>query len=129
MIREFVYLFLFNKNRYFCKLLIYSIFCNFDMINEETLRGECELPLKNHSENDVQFSIEFYESSPSKYGPKVSLMNKNGPYKVRLKGKESKVVQIEADIDVSKIKKHSDGGAMTGSVPIIIRSGEKSRKL
>ncbi len=103
--------------------------CNFDMINEETLHGECELPLKNNSKNDVQFSIEFYESSPSKYVPKVSLMNKKGPYKVRLKGKESKVVQIEADIDVSKIKKHSDGGAMTGSVPIIIRSGEKSRKL
>lgn len=98
------------------------------MINEETLHGECDLPLKNYSENDVQFSIEFYEKYPSKYS-KVSLMNKNGPYKVRLKGKESKVIQIEADIDVSKIKKHSDGGAMTGSVPIIIRSGEKSRKL
>ena len=104
--------------------------CKFDMINEETLHGECELPLKNHSRNDVQFSIEFYEPYPfDQDSPMVSLMNKNGPFKIRLKGKESELVKIETNIDVSKVKKHSYGGEMTGGVPIIIKSGEKSRNL
>ena len=46
-----------------------------------------------------------------------------------LKGKESELVKIDTNIDVSKIKKHSYGGEMTGGVPIIIKSGAKSRNL
>lgn len=96
------------------------------MINVKNIHAECELPFKNHSENDVKFSMEYYESYPSKHGPMVSLM---GPIKVMVKGNENKVVKIETNIDVSKIKKLSDGGGMTGSVPIIIKSGEKSENL
>lgn len=104
--------------------------CSFDMVNEKNLHGECELPLKNHSRNDVQFSIEFYEPYPfDENSPMISLMNKNGPFRVRLKGKESELVKIETNIDVSRIKKHSYGGEITGGVPIIIKSGTKSRNL
>lgn len=104
--------------------------CSFDMMNEETLHGGCELPLKNNSRNDVQFFIEFYEPYKFEHDmPMVSLMNYDAPYKVMIRGKESKLVKIKTNIDVSKMKKNIYGGEMTGGVNIIIKSGEKSRKL
>ncbi|CAI9392335.1 hypothetical protein MHI39_01220 [Heyndrickxia sp. FSL K6-6286] len=103
--------------------------CQFEMIGETTLRGECELPFENYSRNDVQFTIEFYE----KYYFEddvlmVSLMNNNDPYEVKLKGNERKTVKIESNIDVSNMENHIEQGSSTG-VNIIIKSGEKIRKL
>lgn len=103
--------------------------CSFEMINETTLHGDCELALKNYSRNDVQFIIEFYEQYKVESDERmVSLMNNNAPYEVRLRGQESKRVKIETNIDVSKMKNHIDSGEATG-VGIIIKSGVKSRKL
>lgn len=103
--------------------------CNFEMIDETTLRGKCELPFENHSRNDVQFTIEFYEKYYFEDDVQiVSLMNNNAPYEVKLKGNERKTVKIEADIDVSNMENHIEGGSSAG-VNIIIQSGEKVRKL
>jgi hypothetical protein len=103
--------------------------CDFKMINRTTiLHGECQLPFENHSKNDVQFYIEFYE--PYKDDVQMStLMNKNGPYKVRLKGKEKRRVKIETDIDVSKVKNHIESGEMTGGINILMKAEGKSRIL
>lgn len=101
--------------------------CHFDKINKKTLHGECILPFKNYSSNDVKFSIEFYE----KYDDGLqmaTLMNNNAPYEVELKGKQTKMVNLESDIDVSKMKKHIEGGSARG-VNIIMKSGKKMRKL
>ncbi|MGG0655416.1 hypothetical protein [Rummeliibacillus pycnus] len=101
--------------------------CDFEMVNKKTLHGECKLPFKNYSNNDVKFSIEFYE----KYDDSVqitTLMNINGPYEVVLKGNQRKTEKIETNIDVSKIKNHITGGNAMG-VNIIMKSGKKMRKL
>lgn len=99
--------------------------CNFDMIDNKTLNGECELPFKNNSSNDVKFSIEFYEKYDHEL---VTLMNNNGPYEVELKGNQRKIEKIETNIDVSKLKNHISGGNAR-SVNIVMKSGKKMRKL
>lgn len=103
--------------------------CQFEMIDETTLKGKCELPFENFSKRDAQFTVEFYD----KYLivddiQMVSLMNNNAPYTVTLKGRESRMVEIESNIDVSKMEKHIEQGSAT-FVNIIIKSGEKMRKL
>ncbi|WP_397538985.1 hypothetical protein [Rummeliibacillus pycnus] len=101
--------------------------CNFNMINKKTLHGECKLPFKNYSSNDVKFSIEFYEKYDDDVHT-VTLMNNNGPYEVELKGNQRKSEYIETNIDVSKIKNHIEGGSEMG-VNIILKSESKMRKL
>lgn len=103
--------------------------CNFEMKNETILHAVCELPFENHSRNSSQFSVEFYEDYPFEDDVRmVSLMNNDAPYEVRLSGKERKRVTIETDIDVSRMKNHIEGGEGR-FVAIIIKSGEKTRKL
>jgi hypothetical protein len=103
--------------------------CSFEMVNENTLIGSCNLPFENNSDQNVYFSVEFYE----KYlfedeRLMVSLMNEPGPYEVVLKGKERRTVQIEAEIDISEMKNHVTSGEAL-MVNIIMKSGRKTRKL
>ena len=103
--------------------------CQFNMIDETTLHGECELPFENHSRHDVQFTVEFYEKYYFEDDVKmISLMNNNAPYKVKLNGNERRRVKIESNIDVSEIKNFVENGGATG-VNIIIKSEGKMRKL
>lgn len=103
--------------------------CRFEMINETTLLGKCELPFKNHSRNDVQFTIDFYEKYYFEDDvPMVSLLSNNAPCEVKLKGNEKKTVKIESNIDVSNLENYIHSGNSTG-VNIIIKSEEKVRKL
>lgn len=103
--------------------------CNFEMKNETTMHGICELPFENYSSTSTEFTIEFYEHYRFEDGVRmVSLMNNGAPYEVRLKGKERTRVMIETDIDVSQMENHIDGGE-SKYVPIIIKSGEITRKL
>lgn len=103
--------------------------CRFETTNETTVHGECEIPFENYSQDDVQFTIEFYD----KYALEdevmvITLMNEGGPYEVSVKGKERARVKIEADIDVSKIENHVESGGATG-FNLIIKSDGKSRRL
>ncbi|MFJ6413705.1 hypothetical protein ACIQLG_13040 [Terribacillus saccharophilus] len=108
---------------------IYAVFydreasyCEFEMVGESTLGGECELSFENYSTDDLQYTLEFQESM-------VSLMNHNKvPYEVSIEGKEKKVVKIKTNIDVSNIENHVEGGSAS-DINIIIRSGDKIRKL
>lgn len=100
--------------------------CSFEMVNKTTLKGVCELPFENYSRNEIQFTIGFYDQNQDNL-QMVSLMNNNAPYKVKLRGKESKNVKIEANIDVSKMESHIENGEATG-VDITIKSGRSSRK-
>lgn len=101
--------------------------CSFDMISEEILHGECELSLKNNSNKDVQFTVEFDEDLGDD-PPMVSLMNADGPHEVMLKRQENKSLSVSADIDMSDRRNHIEGGEATG-VDIIIKSKGKSREL
>lgn len=103
--------------------------CHFEMTDDTTLHGECELPFVNHSKKDVQFTVEFYDKYYMEDDiQKVSLMNNNAPYEVEIEGKSKKTIIIESDIDVSNMENHVEHGGGT-FVNIIIKSGEKIRKL
>lgn len=103
--------------------------CEFEMVNESTLRGECKLSFENYSSKDVEFTLEFHEDYYFEDDvPMVALMNNKAPYEVNLGGKEKKVVKIRTDIDVSNKENHIEGGSASG-VNVIIKSGEKMRKL
>jgi len=103
--------------------------CTFEMKNETTLHGVCELPFENYGKNNTQFNIEFYERYSFEDDVRmVSLMNNGAPYEVRLIGKEIKRVIIETDIDVSQMENHIEQGEAR-FVTIIIKSGERTRRL
>ncbi|MEH6987662.1 hypothetical protein [Cytobacillus firmus] len=103
--------------------------CKFVMISEDTLKGKCELPFENYSNEEVAFTIGFYDRYLFEEDVKMlSLMNSGEPKYVKLLPNEVKVIQIEKEIDVSKIKNHVENGE-AAYVSIIIHAGEKSRKL
>lgn len=103
--------------------------CEFEMISESTLSGECELSFENYSSKDVQFTLEFHEDYYFEDdAPMVALMNNKAPYEVDLGGKEKKIVNLKTEIDVSNMENHIEGGSASG-VNVIIKSGEKMRKL
>ncbi|MBS4209512.1 hypothetical protein [Bacillus sp. FJAT-50079] len=103
--------------------------CHFEKINETTLLGECKLPFQNFNRNDVHYTIEFYEKYYFEDDIRMlSLMNNDSPYEVELKGHERKTVKIKTYIDVSNMENHIENGEAS-SVNIIIKSGEKSRRL
>ncbi|WP_246231612.1 hypothetical protein [Sporosarcina jiandibaonis] len=103
--------------------------CNFEMKNETTLHGVCELLFENYNKGNTQFTVEFYEHYPGEDDlPMLSLMNNDALYVVTLKGKERKRIVIKKDIDVSQMKNHIEWG-QASDITIIIKSGEKTRKL
>jgi hypothetical protein len=103
--------------------------CQFDMIDEDTLRGECELHFVNHSRDEVEFTIEFYERYvfDNNIGAET-LLNEGTPNVVKLHKKAFKTVRIVKDIDVSTMKNHIESGSSNG-VNIIIHSGDNARNL
>ncbi|MFU2016561.1 hypothetical protein ACM6Q7_16145 [Peribacillus butanolivorans] len=101
--------------------------CSFEMTNETTLHGECELPFENYSRDDAQFTIEFFDEHEDDVKT-ISLMNTDSPYEVSLSGKERKRVKIDTDIDVSQMESHIESGDLW-NMNIIIKSGERIRKL
>ncbi|WP_226035180.1 hypothetical protein [Aquibacillus saliphilus] len=103
--------------------------CTFELENETTLLGVCELSFKNYSLEDVSFTIEFYEDYVFEDDIRmVSLMNNNAPYQVNMRARGDKRVKIETEIDVSEMENYPHGGSASG-VNIIIRSEDKYRKL
>jgi hypothetical protein len=103
--------------------------CDSELKNETTMHGVCELFFENYNRGNTQFTVEFYEHYPFEGDLKVlSLMNNEAPYEVTLSGRERKRVIIETDIDVSQMENHVDS-AHASEVTIIIKSGEKMRKL
>lgn len=101
----------------------------FEMKDETTLYAVCNLPFENHSNNPVQFNIQFYEKYlfEDDY-PMLSLLNEGGPYEVTLQGKERKVITVETEIDLSKLGRGSLSGEGRG-INLMIVDGEKVRKL
>ncbi|NKE04165.1 hypothetical protein [Mesobacillus selenatarsenatis] len=101
----------------------------FEMKDDTTLYAVCHLPFENHSNETVQFNIEFYEKYlfEDDY-PMLSLLNEAGPYKVTLQGKERKVVTIEREINLAKLRRGGLSGQGWG-INLMIVDGEKVRKL
>ncbi|WP_404328684.1 hypothetical protein [Mesobacillus maritimus] len=103
--------------------------CNFKKINNKTVNANCDFTFTNHSRDEVQFAIEFYEEHWYEESVRtVSLMNLDGPYIVELKGNETKRVNIESDIDVSGQGIQFDSASAT-LVNLMISSEKGKRKL
>ncbi|WP_436372184.1 hypothetical protein [Cytobacillus sp. BC1816] len=103
--------------------------CKFEMISEETLQGICELSFENYSNDEVSFTIGFYDRYLTEEDfQMLSLMNSGEHNNVKLLPNEAKVVRIKKEIDVSQIKNHVESGE-AAYVSIIIKSGDKNRKL
>ena len=104
-------------------------FYRFEMKDDTTLYAVCHLPFVNHSNQPVQFNIEFYEKYlfEDDY-PMLSLLNEGGPYEVTLHGKERQMVRIETEIDLSKLGRGGLSGDGWG-INLMIVDGEKIRKL
>jgi hypothetical protein len=74
--------------------------CDFGMIGEFNMDGECELVFENKSEDEVYFTVTFYEKNWYKDEfPVVSLMNDKSPFEVRLPGNETKIVKLRKMIE------------------------------
>ncbi|WP_078551603.1 hypothetical protein [Bacillus alkalicellulosilyticus] len=76
--------------------------CEFTNIQGPSLHGVCELYFINHSKDDVEFDLEFYEpfSDFWDFDP-LEKMNIDGPFKVTLQGKEKKRVVIENEMKMT----------------------------
>ncbi|MFD2630415.1 hypothetical protein [Oceanobacillus kapialis] len=103
--------------------------CEFEMVDESTLHGKCELPFENHRGSVNEFTVEFKESyATDRDVPMETLMNQNAPYEVKLDEHDQETITIEADIDVSNMENYIEDG-FTRYVSIVIRSGDQIRKL
>lgn len=88
--------------------------CNFDMVDEDTLFGECELLFENKSNQPIQFTIQFQEHRIFKEDvPIVSLMNQDAPYEIELDNQERKRIKLTSYIDVSTMDEHIENGRVT----------------
>jgi hypothetical protein len=103
----------------------YDSKCEFEL-TDATLHGECELPFKNYSGDNVDFEVEFYEEEL--FSEMVSLMNSDAPYKVSLGPYEDTSVKFEVNINVTNKKDYISSGTAS-HVKIIIKSGDRIRKL
>lgn len=103
--------------------------CKFEMTGKNTLKGICELPFENYSNDEVSFTIGFYDKYLFEEDVKmVSLMSSGEPHSVHLLPNETKLVRIEKEMDVSQIPNLVTNGESV-YISIMIQSGEKIRKL
>lgn len=103
--------------------------CQFNMKNEETLVGDCELSFSNKSNETVTFDVEFYENPDFKDELAIeSLMNVDAPYEVTLDAKESQHMSLQTEIDVSNMESHIESGEAQ-VVNVKIKSKGKMRNL
>jgi hypothetical protein len=103
--------------------------CSFEMLNDKIMQVDCEFSFQNHSNDNVTFNIEFYETYLFEDDYKmVTLLNLIEPYEVTVKPKYPDTVKVETEIDVSEIKNHVTNGSAS-HINLTIRSDDKLRKL
>ncbi|MFE8699788.1 hypothetical protein ACFYKX_04025 [Cytobacillus sp. FJAT-54145] len=102
--------------------------CRFDMVTDHTIQAECEFTFQNYSNDDVNFSIDFYETYPFEDIKMVSLMGIHAPYEANIEPNDTKQITLKTMIDVSNMKEHVETGSAS-YVNIMIKAGEKVRRL
>ncbi len=103
----------------------YKSDCTFEMLDENTLQGVCELALRNLSKNDVTFQLEFNDAD---YKEKMIFMNKNAPYEVTLLGQQKKLVKIKTVMDVTQMEGHIANSKIS-NLSIKISAGHQQRRI
>lgn len=103
--------------------------CDFKDVSEDVLDGECSLILRNHSNEDVSFKLEFLDSFVIDDGMRMeSLMNLGSPYNITIKANSNKSIHVKKLLELSDVPKHINGGTSNG-FHIKINDGEITRIL
>lgn len=104
--------------------------CKFNTVQNATLHVECELWFKNHSRNDVTFTVEFIEDDPFGEGIKsVSLLNADKPLAVTIGRKHREPIFISKEIDLTILDGNYISSGNFSYIHIIMRDGNKYREL
>ncbi|PIC82887.1 hypothetical protein [Sporosarcina sp. P1] len=87
--------------------------CAFDTLDDnERMSGDCQLSLKNHSNQSVSFKLEFMDTGFGQEEMRmVSLMNLAGPYKLTIEGNQTEFIEINEILDVSDVSDHIYSGS------------------
>lgn len=87
--------------------------CAFDTLEDsERMNGDCQLTLKNHSNQPVSFELEFMDTGFGQEEMKmVSLMNIAGPYKITIEGNQAEFIELNEILDVSDVQDHIFSGS------------------
>lgn len=102
--------------------------CQFKKQNEQRMEVICDLPLENLSDKEVKFDVRFFNASLlGDQWKLIPLLNEAGPFEVSLQGSETKIVQIQTEVDVSQLNSYSDGGSTPVHIEIV--QGSKMRRL
>lgn len=102
--------------------------CIFNMVDDKTMLAACELTFINHSNNNFNFDVTFYdEYSDFEPDTMIRLMNEGSPYNVSMRGNETKTVHFNTEIDISKLNGFYSG--TVSQVNIQIKQGDKIRYL
>jgi len=102
--------------------------CDFETM-DDTMDGECNLVLHNHSNEAVTVELEFIDSFFSEDDMRMeSLMNLAGPYTVTLAANSQKHIHLEELLDLSNVPNHIDSGTSFG-INLKIKAGNKTRIL
>jgi len=103
--------------------------CEFTMDSQEKLQGVCVLSFENHSQDDVEFTVDFYDQYWFEgERPALSLMNQDAPFTVKLGGNHSVMARVETSIEVSEMEHQIQGGSFN-EINIKIKSENGEREL
>lgn len=101
--------------------------CEFNRQNGSSLHATCTLPFVNHSNEAVQFSLDFTDRYEEEVRM-VTLLNENGPYQVAIQANEYREITIDTVIDVSQIENAVESGS-SSFLSIEIHQNQNTRNL
>lgn len=102
--------------------------CQFEKVDDQRMDVICDLPLENLSDKEVKFDVRFLNASLLGDQRKlIPLINDAGPFEVSLQGRETKMVGIQTEVDISQLHSYSEGGSTHVYIEIV--QGNKLRRL
>ncbi|MGX1266433.1 hypothetical protein RKD55_004237 [Rossellomorea marisflavi] len=99
--------------------------CTFESEGDGHIYATCDLEWKNHSRDDVSFTLEFLDSPYDKQFPPEEFLK--GSYPVTVEAKGSQTVQIEDEIERPDLKGEFNGAA-SGFLRIKVTDGDSERR-
>ncbi|ACA39968.1 hypothetical protein J2D69_09685 [Lysinibacillus sphaericus] len=104
--------------------------CQFDVVSQHILQGECYLELQNRSNEAVSFELEFLDDHLTEKGQRMeSLMNVAGPYFMTIEPNRKKSIHIKEFLDVSEVPNHFIQGGGSSYIHVKIIDGKTARIL
>jgi len=102
-----------------------SSLCEFNMIDEKTIKASCDLIVENLSNDRVDFGIRYQETDPHLFNFS-SYLNEGAPHQVSLQSKERKTIHLSFEFDPDHLESFE---GTSGYVSIQLVKGKKFRNL